>query len=934
MNPFLMVSARTDNDGMFGSYIIANVFFACAGFLAASIILTAAIYFAPQNGWMLPWSWAAFVGVVIRSWILSRIANRKSVLKWFELEVTIFIWGVWVLEVYAAFYCGLWSMIHPAESFTFDPHWKNVLFIFGGLLALGMIKHQNEIHVAIKERMRLFAADRLPATKTPAQRNEKHNFPPKGKNLSEEVEKTVTAAKRLLPITAADTLTLRNDAFIPQAIKYRIDDYEWCGPDYGQILIWASSLGVEPEQFLNLLFREENRRLGTSPDGDLIAPAWDGPAFLDGKLLKLTWNLFDLPVEKIEWVNGLEITHFRILTLPSEIHKFDLGALPLPRLAVLQCKNLGLEHLTTSQLQDLVQLDCGNNELNMLDLVPLRKLRHLTCYANNLTQLDLKSVPMLENLECDMNDFTDLDLSGTPFLRLLSCEGGKLERLNLLCVPRLEVLNCSQQGQMQELDIRALGQLKELKYDVGETLLIFRPDQIITKCEKGKNWFTIEVIPLEKVVDKAFDEFNSGSPDKGIQLYRFAAERGHAVAQRCLGEIYQKGNEASSDYAEAPDWYRMAAEQGDSFSQNKLGEFFWLGEHGLLEDEDEAAKWYHKAAKQNYVEAQFRLGHIYFNRRSWVRGQSGKLVKDRNWDRVLYVAFQWYLKAADQGHVEAQCQVAFCYEFGLGVSQDDAKSFHYLRLAGENGCSEAWQQLGHKMIYGTIHTKSDPQTGFEYMRKAAENGDGNAAIWLSKLYLSGRLNKSAEEGGGYVEGVEVTPNTEESTRWLRVATESDDDTQGHVLLAKRYLDGIGVAQDFDEAAYWLFEAAECEDGEAMFMLGQLYQKGIYVTKDEEEAAVWYRLAAESLSREDYPYDFYGVARRLASCYTQGIGVPKDLAEAYMWLKFGEDIADDEYARLDSLYGKISQVEIAEGEKRYQRLIQSRKDQFGESDYCH
>ena len=337
-----------------------------------------------------------------------------------------------------------------------------------------------------------------------------------------------------------------------------------------------------------------------------------------------------------------------------------------------------------------------------------------------------------------------------------------------------------------------------------------------------------------------------------------------------------------------------------------------------------------QAAEAGDSEAQFNLGQIHFERRHYIRDQNGKLVRDQNWDQEVQLAFQWFRRAADQGHVQAQCQVAFCYESGWGVDQDSAKAFDCLRLAGENGCSEAWRKLGQKLIYGTIHTKPAPQEGIEYMRKAAETGDGIAAIWLSKLYSSGQVRHSVERGGGYVEGVEVTPDGAESTRWLRIAADNGD-TQGQVLLAERYLNGVGVAQDFSEAEKWLLRAAESEDAAALFMLGQLYEEGIHVSEDITKAAMWYRNAAEALSQDELPYDEFGAARSLARCYMHGRGVPKDLAEAYMWLKFGAEIADDEDAKaeLASLCEKMSQSELTEGKNRYQRLQQLRKDQFGE-----
>ncbi len=56
------------------------------------------------------------------------------------------------------------------------------------------------------------------------------------------VEKAVPGAKRILSGMVSDTLALASReqrALAPT--KFRIGDYEWCEPDYRQILIWAEA---------------------------------------------------------------------------------------------------------------------------------------------------------------------------------------------------------------------------------------------------------------------------------------------------------------------------------------------------------------------------------------------------------------------------------------------------------------------------------------------------------------------------------------------------------------------------------------------------------------------------------------------------------------------------------------------------------------------
>ena len=60
-------------------------------------------------------------------------------------------------------------------------------------------------------------------------------------------------------------------------------------------------------------------------------------------------------------------------------------------------------------------------------------------------------------------------------------------------------------------------------------------------------------------------------------LFRQAAEQGHASAQFNLGLMYATGEGVPEDDAEAVRWYRMAAEQGHAGAQFNLGLMYATG---------------------------------------------------------------------------------------------------------------------------------------------------------------------------------------------------------------------------------------------------------------------------------------------------------------------------------------------------------------------
>jgi len=116
----------------------------------------------------------------------------------------------------------------------------------------------------------------------------------------------------------------------------------------------------------------------------------------------------------------------------------------------------------------------------------------------------------------------------------------------------------------------------------------------------------------------------------------------------------------------------------------------------------------------------------------------------------------------------------------------------------------------------------------KWVRMAADQGLSNA---------QGRLGEMYDKGQG------VLQDYQQAVAWYRKAAE-----QGLALaqfsLGVKYVDGHGVAQDYVEAAKWFRTAADQGMAAAQYNLGLLYDGGVGVTEDEEQAATWYRKAAD------------------------------------------------------------------------------------------
>ncbi len=108
--------------------------------------------------------------------------------------------------------------------------------------------------------------------------------------------------------------------------------------------------------------------------------------------------------------------------------------------------------------------------------------------------------------------------------------------------------------------------------------------------------------------------------------------------------------------------------------------------------------------------------------------------------------------------------------------------------------------------------------------------------------------------------------------WMPLAR--DDDPAAQRNIAHLYRFGLGVAQDFKEAAYWYREASEMGLSGAQANLAIMYLRGQGLPADAERAGYWFGRAAvagHAISRYN-----------LGLLYLRGEGVDRDEARAMGW----------------------------------------------------
>jgi len=239
-------------------------------------------------------------------------------------------------------------------------------------------------------------------------------------------------------------------------------------------------------------------------------------------------------------------------------------------------------------------------------------------------------------------------------------------------------------------------------------------------------------------------------------------------------------------------------------------------------------------------------------------------------------AYKEFRKSAFKGNSDSQYNLAVMLYTGKGVAKDKAEAIYWFVKAAENGDQSAQYNLG--VLYTT-----DKELPTQYPKM--EDGD---------IYF--------EIGG------KRSSNSEKAFKWYKMAAE-----QGHesaqLNLGVIYNQGLGVEQDFKQAAIWYEKAAKKKNSKAQLNLGILYDLGKGVNKDIVKASELYKLAAKQGVR-DAQYNL-GIIY-----YNGGEGVEKNLLESFAWLA----LAKEQGSELAAIYKKKIEKKFKGSEKKKARNL--------------
>jgi len=279
------------------------------------------------------------------------------------------------------------------------------------------------------------------------------------------------------------------------------------------------------------------------------------------------------------------------------------------------------------------------------------------------------------------------------------------------------------------------------------------------------------------------------NPAEALRLFNQAAEAGSAPGLVEVALSYeQEYGGTEFDAQKAMDYMQRAAEKGYTYAQYKLGSYYY---YGLVEtDLDKAEEWYLKAYEQGgYPYAAIMLGDFYLYN-----------IKDAE-EPEYEKAFDYYKFAEERGVVSEGLGV--CYDYGLGVEENEAEAFKYYSLAANDNYTAAKYRLGLAYKYGRGTTVNLIEA-YRWLSDAAQDGNFNAQYETAMMLLNG-------EGVGQDEAQAISMLT-------KVAEEDHDRAQFE--LGNCYLSGKGVEEDEVQAMYWYQKAADNGNEQAQKLTGK------------------------------------------------------------------------------------------------------------------
>ena len=248
-------------------------------------------------------------------------------------------------------------------------------------------------------------------------------------------------------------------------------------------------------------------------------------------------------------------------------------------------------------------------------------------------------------------------------------------------------------------------------------------------------------------------------------------------------------------------------------AQKKPQYYCKLGDLYFDEADFKNAEKYYKLAIKNKVLAFQQLGYTYEYQHQYKK------------------AFDIYMQGVNNNDVDCIVYVAYCYEVGHWVKEDEQKAIEYYTKASDLGSARASRSLGD--IYGYDLTTPDFDKALKFYERAFYLGDLEIAKKIGFIYLN----------------EEKYFNVKKAVEWYEKGLSLGESTLNFDM-AYLYLNDRFIPHDYEKGLFYLANGVKFNDPHCLYLQARIYEMGLYGVSADNAKYIHFVKRAAKLGQDD------------------------------------------------------------------------------------
>lgn len=380
-----------------------------------------------------------------------------------------------------------------------------------------------------------------------------------------------------------------------------------------------------------------------------------------------------------------------------------------------------------------------------------------------------------------------------------------------------------------------------------------------------------------------------GNLKKAYSIFKLGADDNHVDAKVALAHYLQFGYGVEQNLIEAERLLREAYSEKNSDAALRLGYFFENG-FGTSKkvNPHQAFKFYKSASDWGDTDGLIQIVDLYID------GHLGEISENLEQDLLGYL-----YTAQLFGNPWADHYLGWLHENGRLVEKNSEKALDFYEEGLNKKFAYSAIQIGDAYRYGKLGLKKSQLKAFEFFDKAINLGENDGYIYKANTYFDEDFFTKTEQtetvafdliklsvlenpsnralrnkAWATLYGRGTTAKIDEAIKDLVFLLDKRNDAHSGYILARAYLNGDVIEQDFETAKSYFHRAIDYGHSEAAFDLAEMYYKSEYgdITPVKEKTA--YRVAQIGAQRHNT-----NSTNLLGYFYEQGIGTQQSYEKA-------------------------------------------------------